>query len=45
MESSDEDDIIDAFFRGEMPKKHKMKPKQNLTKVKNISAKDEEIIM
>ena len=45
MELSDEYDIIDAFFRGEMPKKHKMKPKPNLTIVKNISAKDEEINM
>ncbi|CAG9809123.1 unnamed protein product [Chironomus riparius] len=43
MESSDEDDIIDAFFRGEMPKKHKIQPKPNLTIVKNVSAKDEEI--
>lgn len=43
MESSDEDDMIDAFFRGEMPKKHKFKPKPNLTIVRKVTVKDENI--
>jgi len=43
MESSDEDDLFDAFFRGEMPKKHKIKPKPNLTIVKKICVKNENV--
>jgi ATP-dependent RNA helicase TDRD9 len=41
MDSSDEEDLFDAFFKGEMPKKHKIKPQPNLTIVKKVCAKNE----